>query len=139
METLGYEKAEIKFGEKNLEALLKQVKKKILDDSACECNVKEEYPFLVFSGRISDDNLRVISGEICFKNIDIARKNGLLQIYPKNEEGGIDFQDLYQEAYKEYYQFRGSAIYSGVIPRLCRVDYKKPEMSNMDMQRMHSS
>ena len=51
METLGYEKAEIKCVEKNLEALLKQVKKKIVEQREYFIGYFTESPYLVEAGR----------------------------------------------------------------------------------------
>lgn len=120
-----------------------EVKKIIRSDKACVCyeNRKgcdegKDYPYLMFSGRISSDKLKQISEEICFKEIKLVEERGVLEVYPKNQQGGIEFEKLYQKGNEKYYQFRGSAIYSGVIPRLCQVNYIGPEMSNMDMQRM---
>ena len=87
-------------------------------------------------GRMLDSTLSALDEHFRFEVRTLPNDMVVLDILPRTQQGGADFVNLYDKKYARTYTFSGSAIYSGVIPRLCHVEYVEPQMGNEEIQQM---
>lgn len=90
-------------------------------------------------GRLRDTTLRELDERFAFSVVTPPGHATTIEVSNRTRKGGMPFSSLYGKENAGAYTFSGSAIYSGVLPRLCRLEYMEPQMGNEEMQQMKLS
>lgn len=114
-------------------ALLKKI---LMDDAAAESTEGKERGLFRVCGRLQDHTLQTLDEHFEFVATALQGRMNVLMVLPRKHRYGSFFGNLYEDVNASAYTYSGSAIYSGVLPRLCRVEYLEPQMGNSEVQQM---
>lgn len=111
--------------------------KRILEnDTAAESREDKKSGLFRVCGRLQDCTLQALDVHFKFVITTFQNRMNVLKVLPRMHGHGSLFVNLYENENASAYTYSGSAIYSGVLPRLCRVEYLEPQMGNEEVQQM---